>query len=76
MTSLLTLYIESSKISSEIFAFNPVSEQDQVQDAVSYLFCSFTDGANETGTIEEIKNKFFNTTHFITQKQVDEIKRL
>ena len=75
MLSLLTLYIESSKVSGEIFTFNPVRDQEVLQDAVSYLFCSFTEGANETGTVEAVKKQFFNKTHFNTQKQVDEKKQ-
>ena len=68
MLSLLTLYIESSKVSKDIYSFNPLTDQD----AASYLFCSFANGADENGMIDKVRREFFNTTRFISQKQVEE----
>ena len=71
MLSLITLYIESLKIHKDIYIFNPLEDKD----AVSYLFCAFTDEANNTGIIEKVRKKFFNLTHFISWKQVEDKKR-
>ena len=68
MLSLLTLYIESSKVSKDIYSFNPLTDQD----AASYLFCSFANGADENGMIDKVRREFFNTTRFISQKKVEE----
>ena len=71
MLSLLTLHIGLSKISKDIHVFNPFTDQD----AEAYLFCSFTDEANENGMVEDVKKRFFSQTGFITGKQVEENKR-
>ena len=71
MLALITLHIEVSKISKDVYMYNPFTDQD----ADAYLFCSFPDEANENGMVEEVKKRFFSNAGFITGEQVDEKKR-